>query len=129
MMTSSKLPKNSAGIKWAGGYLGERKKRGLPYITSMILLTNSQIGTFTAVMDGSLITNWRTEAQAAIALKYLRKNRSVKLGLYGAGKQGCTTTMPISTIFDIENINVIPPIETSNLRSREILKYCVCIVL
>ena len=76
---------DSAGIKWAGGFLGERKKRGLPYITSMILLIDPKIGTFTAVMDGSLITNWRTGAQAAVALKYLRKNRSVKLGLYGAG--------------------------------------------
>jgi ornithine cyclodeaminase/alanine dehydrogenase len=72
----------------------------------MILLIDPKIGTFTAVMDGSLITNWRTGAQAAVALKYLRKNRSVKLGLYGAGMQGRTTTMAISTIFDIEEIKV-----------------------
>ncbi len=97
---------DSAGIKWAGGFLGERKKRGLPYITSMIMLIDPKIGTFTAVMDGSLITNWRTGAQAAVGLKYLRKNKSVKLGLYGAGMQGRTTTMAISTIFDIEEIKV-----------------------
>jgi ornithine cyclodeaminase/alanine dehydrogenase len=97
---------DSAGIKWAGGFLGERKKRGLPYITSMILLIDPKIGTFTAVMDGSLITNWRTGAQAAVALKYLRKTRSLKLGLYGAGMQGRTTTTAISTIFDIEEIKV-----------------------
>ena len=29
---------DSAGIKWAGGFLGERKKLGFPYITSLILL-------------------------------------------------------------------------------------------
>ena len=39
-----------AGIKWAGGFLGERKKMGLPYITSLILLINPKIGNFTAVM-------------------------------------------------------------------------------
>jgi len=97
---------DSAGIKWAGGFLGERKKRGLPYITSMIMLIDPKIGTFTAVMDGTLITNWRTGAQAAVGLKYLRKNKSVKLGLYGSGMQGRTTTMAISTIFNIEEIRV-----------------------
>lgn len=97
---------DSAGIKWAGGFLGKRKKQGLPYVTSMILLIDPQLGTFTAVVDGALITNWRTGAQAAVGLKYLRKNRSVKLGLYGAGMQGRTTTMAISTIFDIEEIKV-----------------------
>ena len=57
-----------------------------------------------------------------------RKYRSVKLGLYGAEIQGRTTTMAISPIFDIENITVIPPVGTSNLRGCEILKYCVFIV-
>ncbi|MEJ2284275.1 MAG: ornithine cyclodeaminase family protein [Desulfobacterales bacterium] len=97
---------DSAGIKWAGGFFGKRKKQGLPYVTSMILLIDPQLGTFTAVMDGALITNLRTGAQAAVGLKYLRKNRSVKLGLYGAGMQGRTTTMAISTIFDIEKLMV-----------------------
>ena len=97
---------DSAGIKWAGGFFGERKKRGLPYVTALILLIDPKIGTFTAVMEGSLITNWRTGAQAAIGLKYLRKNRTVKLGLYGAGMQGRTTTMAISTIFEIEEMTV-----------------------
>ncbi len=97
---------DSAGIKWAGGFLGKRRKQGLPYVTSMILLIDPQLGTFTAVMDGALITNWRTGAQAAVGLKYLRKNTSVQLGLYGAGMQGRTTTMAISTIFDIEKIMV-----------------------
>ncbi len=97
---------DSAGIKWAGGFLGERKKQGLPYVTSMILLIDPKIGSFTAAMDGALITNWRTGAQAAIGLKYLRNTRSVKLGVYGAGMQGRTTTMAISTIFEIDEIKV-----------------------
>jgi ornithine cyclodeaminase/alanine dehydrogenase len=97
---------DSAGIKWAGGFLGERKKRGLPYVTSLILLIDPQIGTFTAVMDGALITNWRTGAQAAVGLKYLKKKKSVNLGLYGAGMQARTSTMAISTVFEIDSIQV-----------------------
>ena len=113
---------DSAGIKWAGGFLGERKKRGLPYITSMILLIDPKIGTFTAVMDGSLITNWRTGAQAAVGLKYLRKSRSVRLGLYGAGMQGRTTTMAISTIFEIEKIKIYDLYPEAALKFSEEMK-------
>ena len=110
---------DSAGIKWAGGFLGKRKQLGLPYVTSMILLIDPQIGTFTAAMDGALITNWRTGAQAAVGLKYLRKNRSVKLGLYGAGMQGRTTTMAISTIFDIEKLAVFDLYQAAALKFAE----------
>ena len=110
---------DSAGIKWAGGFLGERKKQGLPYITSMIMLIDPQIGIFTAVMDGTLITNWRTGAQAAVGLKYLRKRKSVKLGFYGAGMQARTTTMAISTIFDVEEIKVYDLYQETALKFSE----------
>ena len=110
---------DSAGIKWAGGFLGKRKQLGLPYVTSMILLIDPQIGHFTAVMDGALITNWRTGAQAAVGLKYLRKDRSVKLGLYGAGMQGRTTTMAISIIFEIEKLEVFDLYQTAALKFAE----------
>ena len=66
---------DTAGIKWAGGFLGKRKEMGLPYITSLILLIDSEIGYFKAVMDGAHITNLRTGAQTANALRYmLNKN-------------------------------------------------------
>lgn len=96
-----------AGLKWAGGFLGERKKKGLPYITSMIMLLNPVLGNFTAVMDGAYITNARTGGQTAVALKHLFKNKkSIKLGLYGAGMQGHTQTAAIAEVFDIEEVRV-----------------------
>jgi len=94
-----------AGIKWAGGFL-ERKKIGLPYITSLILLIDPKIGNFTAVMDGEWITTMRTGAQTAVALKYLHKGPSIRLGLYGAGAQGHSQTEAISKVFDIEEVRV-----------------------
>ena len=82
-----------AGLKWAGGNLGERKKRGIPYCSSLILLVNPHINNFIAVLDGALITNMRTGAQTAVALKYLLglkdgERRPIHLGIYGAGMQG-----------------------------------------
>lgn len=97
---------DTAGLKWAGGLLGERRKQGLPYITSMIMIMDPKLGHFLGVMDGALITNFRTGAQTAVALKYLHPNKTIRVGLFGAGMQGRTQTMAISEIFDIEELRV-----------------------
>lgn len=96
-----------AGLKWAGGFLGERKELGLPYITSMIMLIDPKVGNFLSVLDGAFITNVRTGAQSANALKYIKGNdKKIKLGIYGAGMQGRTQTMAFSEIFDIEQLTI-----------------------
>jgi len=96
-----------AGIKWVGGILGHRKAAGLPFICGMILLADPRLGIFRCVMDGAYITNLRTGAQTAIALKHIFKNKkSIRIGLYGAGMQGHTQTEAISKVFDIEELRV-----------------------
>jgi len=96
-----------AGIKWAGGNVKERKRLGLPYITSMILLMEPKVGNFVAAMDGEYITTMRTGAQTAVALKHMLKGKkSIKLGLYGAGGQGHSQTLAISQVFEIEEVRV-----------------------
>lgn len=96
---------DSAGIKWAGGFLGNTRL-GLPYISSLILLINPRNGQFRAVMDGALITTMRTGAQTAVALKYLHGRKSIRIGLYGAGMQGYYQTMAISELFNIDELRV-----------------------
>ena len=96
---------DSAGIKWAGGFL-DNAKVGLPYISGMILLINPKNGQFKAVMDGAEITNMRTGAQAAVALKYLHNKKSIRIGLYGAGMQGHYQAIAISQLFNIEELKV-----------------------
>lgn len=98
---------DNAGIKWVGGLLGHRKQAGLPFICGMILLADPKLGVFRAVMDGKYITNLRTGAQTAVALKYLFKGKKgIRIGLYGAGMQGHTQTEAISKVFDIEELHV-----------------------
>ncbi|MCG8483354.1 MAG: ornithine cyclodeaminase family protein [Clostridia bacterium] len=114
---------DSAGIKWVGGFLGERKKKGLPYIVGMILLIDPKMGDFVAAMDGAHITNWRTGAQTAIALKYLLPNKqSIKLGIYGAGMQARTNTIAISEVFDIEELRVYDIYKESGLKFKKDMK-------
>ena len=100
-----------AGLKWAGGNLGERKKRNIPYCSSLIMLVNPHINNFISVLDGALITNMRTGAQTAVALKYLfnhgsSQRRPIRLGIYGAGMQGHMQTRAIATLFDIEELRI-----------------------
>lgn len=114
---------DTAGIKWAGGFLGERKKAGLPYITSLIMLIDPHIGNFTAVMDGAYITNMRTGAQTAVALKYMyRKGKNLRLGLYGAGVQGHTQTMAIAELFDIDEVKVYDISQAASEKYAEDMK-------
>jgi len=96
---------DSAGIKWAGGFL-DNSKIGLPYITSMILLIDPRTGHFRAALDGALITNMRTGAQSAVALKYFHSGQSIRVGLYGAGAQGRTQTRAVAELFEIESLKV-----------------------
>ena len=95
-----------AGIKWAGGFLGKRREMGLPYVTAMILLIDPHIGEFKAAMDGALITNLRTGAQAAVASKYMHPGKEITMGLYGAGMQGHMQTMAFAELFDIKEMRV-----------------------
>jgi ornithine cyclodeaminase/alanine dehydrogenase len=114
---------DTAGLKWAGGFLGERKKAGLPYITSMILLLDPHLGEFRAVMDGAFITNMRTGAQTAIALKYMyKKGKSLRIGLYGAGVQGRTQIMAISELFSVTELRVYDISRTASERFAEEMK-------
>lgn len=111
-----------AGIKWAGGNLGKRKDLGLPYITSMIMMIDPEVGNFTSIMDGAHITNARTGAQTAVALKYLLDKKTIKIGLYGAGMQGHTQTEAISQIFDIEEVRVYDVYKEAAIKYAENMK-------
>jgi len=97
---------DTAGIKWAGGWT-DNPSKGLPYVSAVIVLVNPHNGMFTAVMDGTYITNMRTGAQTAVALRYLLGSKSsISLGIYGAGVQGRTQTMAISEVTDIERLRI-----------------------
>ena len=96
---------DTAGMKWVGGFI-ENAKAGLPYLSGMILVIDPKNGQFLCVAEGALITNLRTGAQTAIALKYLHGGKSIRIGLYGAGAQGRTQVLAISRIFEIEKLTV-----------------------
>jgi ornithine cyclodeaminase/alanine dehydrogenase len=96
---------DSAGLKWVGGFR-DNLALGLPFITAMTFLIDPRTGQFLSVMDGALITNLRTGAQAAVPLKHLHDGRRIRIGLYGAGTQGRTATRAIAELFEVEQLTV-----------------------
>lgn len=82
------IPKmKSAGIKIVSGF-PENPKRGLPYISGLLILNDTETGFPISVMDCTWITAKRTGAATAIAAKHLARQDSKVLGILGCGVQG-----------------------------------------
>lgn len=104
------VSQRAAGIKWVGGY-PENPGNGMPYIRGLLVLTSPENGDTLAILDGTYISDWRTGASAAIAVKYLARERAKRIVMVGAGTQGRTATVCIRqvapeaelTIVDISN--------------------------
>jgi ornithine cyclodeaminase/alanine dehydrogenase-like protein (mu-crystallin family) len=94
---------NSAGIKWVSGFPGNAKK-GLPYITGLLILNDPETGIPLAVMDCEWITAMRTAAASAVAAKRLARPDSARLGVLGCGVQGRTNTEALNVPFPIEEV-------------------------
>jgi len=78
---------NAAGVKWVSGF-PENPKRGLPYISGLLILNDAETGFPLCVMDCTWITAKRTGAATAVAAKYLAREDSKTLGILGCGVQG-----------------------------------------
>jgi alanine dehydrogenase len=121
-MPSYIKPLEVLGIKWAGGFQGN-KEHGLPYIMAQILINNPKTGELKALVDGNWITDIRTGAQSAVAAKYLA-NKTDVITIIGAGIQGLNTAICMLEEFDIKEINIY---DISNIVCdkfvKEIIKY------
>ncbi|MCP4540746.1 MAG: ornithine cyclodeaminase family protein [Chloroflexi bacterium] len=91
----------SAGMKWVSGY-PENHRRGLPYITGLLILNDPETGIPLAVMDCVWITAKRTGAATAVAAKYLARPDSETAGILGCGVQGRS---------NLEALNVVLPLK------------------
>jgi ornithine cyclodeaminase/alanine dehydrogenase len=79
----------AAGVKWVSGF-PENYKRGLPYITGLLILNDPETGLPISVMDCVWITAMRTGAASAVSAKYLARPESSVIGILGCGVQGRT---------------------------------------
>jgi ornithine cyclodeaminase/alanine dehydrogenase-like protein (mu-crystallin family) len=94
---------HSVGMKWVSGY-PENFKRGLPYITGLLILNDEVTGVPLAVMDCAWITAMRTGAATAVAAKYLARPESESVGILGCGVQGRTNLEALKVLFPIKQV-------------------------
>ena len=103
----------SAGIKWVSGY-PENYKRGLPYITGLMILNDVETGIPCAVMDCAWITAMRTGAASALSAKYLARPDSETVGILACGVQGRTNLEALACLFPIRRVyayDVLPDVQ------------------
>jgi ornithine cyclodeaminase/alanine dehydrogenase len=93
----------SAGVKWVSGY-PENYKRGLPYISGLLILNDPETGIPLAVMDCVWITAQRTGAATAVAAKYLARPDSQVVGILGCGVQGRSNLEALRVLFPIRRV-------------------------
>ena len=97
-------PMKTAGIKIVGGY-GKNKSIGLPYIKATVLLTDPETGSLRAVLNGDLISDYRTGAQPAIMTKLLASKTDV-VTLIGTGTQAYASLLCMSKILDMKEVRL-----------------------
>ena len=93
----------AAGVKWVSGF-PDNWKRGLPYITGLLILNDAETGLPIAVMDCVWITAMRTGAATAVAAKYLARPESSVVGVLGCGVQGRSNVQALSVLFPLERV-------------------------
>lgn len=67
--------------------IGANQARGLPTHRASILLLDPETGSLAAMMDGRLITEMRTAAVSAVAVKYMARAEAGVLAILGSGVQ------------------------------------------
>ena len=93
----------SAGVKWVSGF-PDNQKRGLPYITGLLIYNDVETGLPLAVMDCVWITAMRTAAASAIGAKYLARPESSTIGILGCGVQGRSHVAAFNELYRLQKV-------------------------
>ncbi|MFX1538608.1 MAG: ornithine cyclodeaminase family protein, partial [Promethearchaeota archaeon] len=68
-------------------YKKNPEKYNMPTVLAKIMIQDINTGDITGIMDGGLITAMRTGAATGVSAKYLAREDSTKMGIFGAGVQ------------------------------------------
>lgn len=93
----------AAGIKWVAGY-PQNQKKGLPYISGLLILNDPETGLPLSVMDCTWITAKRTGAATAVSAKYLARKDSCSAGIVACGVQGRSNLEALACLFPLKKV-------------------------
>lgn len=93
----------AAGIKWVSGF-PDNARKGLPYISGLLILNDDQTGLPICVMDCTWLTGCRTGAATALSARYLARPDSEVVGILGCGVQGRTNLEALAVLFPVRRV-------------------------
>ena len=93
----------SAGIKWVSGF-PENPKKGLPYVSGLLIFNDVNTGLPLSVMDCGWITAKRTGAASAISARHLARPESAVMGMLGCGIQGRSHVEAMNVLFPLKKV-------------------------
>jgi len=96
-----------AGVKVVNVHPRNPREHNLPTVMAVIELVDPKTGAPLAIMDGTLITAFRTGAAGGVAAKYLARKDSRVVGVIGAGVQGRYQLLALAEVLPcIEQVRV-----------------------
>lgn len=93
-------------VKTAVGYWNNPEIYGLPTLLATISIFDGRTGYPVCIMDGSLITGYRTGAAGGVSAKILARKNSKIVGVIGAGNQARMQVKALKEVLPIETIKV-----------------------
>jgi ornithine cyclodeaminase/alanine dehydrogenase-like protein (mu-crystallin family) len=96
-------PLQRAGVKWLTS-LRSNAQLGLPVISAVNIISDSQTGMPLAIIDGTSVTNLRTGGHAAVGARLLAREGSSVIAIIGCGQEGRTHLDALQSLFPVREI-------------------------
>lgn len=94
----------AAGVKWVNVHPQNPLRSGLPTVMALIIYSDPVTGAPLAVLDGTLITRYRTGAAAAVATRRLARPDARTIGLIGCGGQAEAHLLALTAVLSPERV-------------------------
>ena len=102
----------------SGGFVDNPVKYNLPANLGTVLLFDSKTCALLCVMDGSLITGYRTGAAGAVSIKYLARKDAHEVASIGTGNQARMQLRASVNVADIRKIHCWDSIEENAVKFK-----------
>jgi alanine dehydrogenase len=97
---------NILGAKLATVFVTNPERHRIPTVHALIAVFDPDTGMPRAILEGSMITAFRTGAVSAVATKYLARTDASVLGVIGSGNQAQTQVAGVCAVRKIEEVKV-----------------------
>lgn len=116
-------------VKCASGFYENQRTTELPNSQSTVLLFDGGTGFPLCIMDGSLITGYRTGAAGAVSAKLLARKDSRTVAVIGTGEQARMQVRALKEVLDFDCIRIWGrSADQASLYKREIEEELKCSV-